>query len=77
MPKPARRSSSSRAIRCSCRAVLGEEILRDAYQPRVAANDTVVVDHGSKNGMEIVFLDHDTISHYEPSKGHLIYRRVK
>ena len=56
--------------------VLGEELVRDPFASRVAPPDTVSLQHGEKT-MDVVFVDHDTISLYEPSKGHLIYTRVK
>ena len=56
--------------------VYGEEILRDPYEARTSAADTLSLQHGEKK-MEIVFVDHDTISIDSPAKGHLIYTRMK
>ncbi|MEO7092982.1 MAG: hypothetical protein ABI175_07015, partial [Polyangiales bacterium] len=55
--------------------VLGQELVRRPYQPRVASDTTVVLEDGPKK-KEIVFDDHDTISIFEPGKGHLVYTRI-
>jgi hypothetical protein len=55
--------------------VLADESRRP-YEARVASSSSLMVSGGKKD-QEIVFVDHDTISIYEPAKGHLIYTRVK